>query len=316
MSIPYYKERSIKGCIVDAWRIFAHSPRRFLRFLAFPLLAGGISLAVGFTCLLQLNEKAFLFDTLLQAMGKAAFRPLFATMFGGQEAAFLLAFLLLTILGRYFIKGALFVQIRLYRNTDELPAVSGLLLRKEIFKEGLRLLEIDTLLFLLLLLVGGVVAAAAYYLTPWLGLLGVPVAIVWGLFALAAELNYVLERLPLREALVQAGTRNFRIWGGYFVILLLTFLPAGVLIFTAQLPTTVLALSHRADVIGRLTGEAPALPSYFLPLYFGSLLLTTLTAALVASLQLWPLALKLAATRVGKLRKDNETEKNSEKTTP
>lgn len=269
------KDRSTVHCVVDAWKIFALNAKTFLHFQW-----RATALAACATALLIYALMLTLEDTL--PMGHAS----------AMTVVRCIAAFLLFIPGFVVWKGCLFAQIKYYNAHDNLPDNTASLPRKSIWKAALRTLAIDILLYIPFLALMGGICALAHDVIPGLGNLCLPLFLVFAIFSLLAELRHVTHQQPLGTSVRNALTCDMKSFGSYFVIALLTAIPACCVILLAMLPSIIIYIAWGNNLEALLAGDPDGMPSYVYALFVLLTAVGTYISLITVGIQIWALALK------------------------
>ena len=293
--IDFNKQRSIKSCISDGWKIFALQWRAYLRF-QWPTLL----LAALFGGLLPLGMVSYIDAYLLPA---SALREIGIPDEIVRQAAlpgggFLVQATIVTIaavVAWMLCKGALYTQMRECRHSGGLPA--GLPFRQwhPILRNAIRCFVADAALALLWLLPCAVIAYAALTWSKWLFLLLLPLFIAAKVTGTEVELRHELDGVPLPSAFRRAYGTGLRQAGGLFLVRLLTGIPCTFLGLGALLPVIALTLASTTNTNGLLVGDPDGLPSLFYLLFYGVSAIAAFLLFLIFGVRTWACALKLSS---------------------
>lgn len=290
--VRFHHDRSTTACIADGWRIFSLNWRAYLRFQWPYLLLAALGTALFGFLLMRLVADILLPVVLLRREGvpfevlQMVYRP------APRFVAMLAVGALCGLVGLGYWKGCLYTQMRVYAATDALPAMKALFLRKDVRRVALRAIAAECVVALSLLLAGAALLCAAWAWSGWLLLIALPVLVYVWVASLLLELRFLLEGRSMGRSLALAAGHDVRRFGGYFVLALLSWLPAIALTCVASLPACVLQCAWLTDAVGVLKGDASGLPAYFSVLYVPMGVLQGFVACFAFGLQRWALALK------------------------
>ncbi|MBR1711922.1 MAG: hypothetical protein IJ722_00755 [Alloprevotella sp.] len=293
--LDFNRQRSIKSCILDGWKVFALRWRAYLRF-QWPALL----LAALFVGLLLLGAASYLDAYLLPA---AALREIgtpneIVRQVALPEKGFLLQATIVATaaLAAWMLwKGTLYTQMRECRHYGELPAGQPFRLWRSILRNAARCCAADALLALLWLLPCAAIVWAAFAWSKWLLLLLLPLVVAAKVTGTEVEIRHVLDGASLHTAFRQAYGSGLRQAGGLFLIRLLTAIPWSLLGLAAMLPVIALTLASATNTNGLLMGDPDGLPSYFYLLFYGVAAAAAFLIFLITGVRSWGCALKLSS---------------------
>lgn len=289
-SIPYHKERSVKGCVADAWRIFALGWRSYLRNTWPFLLLCGLGAAFAFEMLTQYVSLHLLPALRLwQTGGDPELIRFFLTP-DIPAALYMVLAAAVCLISVYACAGRFLELIRAYGETDSLPRQMPPRLTRSDRRSGLRLLIADILTGFITLLLLSLVSLLAVKVTRWAALAAPLLIIYIWTTGNVVRLQYALNRQPLPQALLCGLRRSL---GLPFIVQILTLIPAALLWFMGSLIPALYLLGNLANCDSLLRGDAAGMPTGLPVLFF---LLNTLAFAfisLVSSWRTWALSMKL-----------------------
>lgn len=297
--IPFYKERSIKGYMADAWKIIALNWRPYLRTIFPYLLLAGIANAIFFEIVLQYACKQALPAYLLFASdGDAKIAQWMAVPNIGNSIYLTLSFIVF-IFGDLCLTAKLFTTIRHYAATNRMDdnTKHSITLTKDDHKSIKRTFA-AAIIF---------IASTIILSTPFI-ILGFK----WSLWSLSiipfiilyASITYNL--FTLQYALFfnkwkQAIQYTFKHALGHpLILIILTGIPVAFIIIACLMPQVTYAMSCIAANKSTLMGDKCVWP-FLLPLVF--FIINTISfslAALAKSYTTWCLALKTAQKSASK----------------
>lgn len=293
--LSFEKTRSVRACLADAWRAYALQPGKYVVFLAIPLLLAGLAFtAAGYVvglfytdCLLPLRLFART-GADAAALWKAWDPPVRAWMLVG-------AAILLTATGFFAWSGAAAAQIRYVRRAGRLPRATDTAVWRDALCCGGRALAVAALETVVMAVVGGGVGwLCAKSSGLWLALFAV-IAVYVCVTGAIVTVSYAVEHRSFRSSLSLATKGFLRMFGGFLIIGLLTFVPIGIVTFVAHLPLLTLQLSAHAAAMSCLMGDAVSAPALTPALYFSCGTMIGAFSLFNITMQLWAFSYRLAA---------------------
>lgn len=287
--IIFNKNRSIKACVADSWKIVALGWLHYLKALWPYLLIFGLTGAFFIEIFVQYATQHLLpAYRLYQIKGDPQLIE-YVALPGWDLGIYLLLSLLLLVAGTYCFAGRLLRVMQFYRDTDALPSRPRIALGRAGLRYGLRLLACDALFLVCFALLAGLIGFAAFKWSVWISvLLPFLIAYAWATVHVA-RLQYAFYGKPFLEALKYALKRSM---GFSFLVQFITLIPSAFLWLVFGMPVAIYLLTELAANDSLLMGDPSGLPAY-LPFLFFVLNSTGLAlCALVSSVRTWALALK------------------------
>lgn len=284
------KERSLKGCIADGWRIFAIGWRNYLKFLLPYLVLVGLTGAFVLEMLTRYATHHLLPAYRLHQTGAHPDAVKLVGMPAADTLVYILLGVLLFLVATYFCAARIVSQILQYRQADSLPISRGIRLQADERRLSVRLFDSDALFF-----AAGVVLTALFALAAlkwsfwWLSPLPFAYVYLWSA-ANVCRMNHAFRQLSLAASLRSACRSG---WLRQLVIQLVTLLPALVLWVISLLSPVIYVLTMLAGTDSLLVGDTPYLPGYVTFLFFMLNTLSFFAATLVSSIRYWPLTLRM-----------------------
>lgn len=285
----FNKERSIKGCIADSWKVFALHRGRFLKHNALYLLLVGLSGAfVVQTITYYLTHHflpAFRVHQTLQV-------PELIQALATPSLPFLLTFLASVLLGSLCLYAFTARQkqlMQVYQEENGFPKKMPLRLSASALRTLRRMIVADLpFIFVCLLATVGISYLAHEVHKAFL--IALPLLFIYiGSTAHVARLYYAFQGLPYKSALKQAFCRSM---GNLFIVQFLTFIPYLVILSVLCLPIVLFVTSAWAGYDSELRGDGLGLPASFPYLFFLLHTLVIALATLFNSLRTWAVAMK------------------------
>lgn len=293
--IDFYKDRSFKSCIADAWKAFALHPKAFLKYLWPSLLVSGVGFAILSFALLQFSNNCIVPVRLFLQAGIDP-QQVYPLLWPSLDTwLWLLVGLFVAVTSYGFWMGCTVSQIRFLKATGSLPMKGWRTFRHEIYRDGGRSVLFALLMCLITLLITALFAFIGLKWTWWSLIAYVPLMVYLCITGIMASTYYLVERTPLLHAWSLAVRNGMKRFGGFFLIALLTFIPIAVVSMIVTLPSGILQLSYTAETASLLAGDTVNTPIYMPLLY---LLTSTLATAFILfnySLQFWAFAFRMAA---------------------
>lgn len=289
-NIPFHKDRSIKLCIADAWRITALDWKVYLRSLASVLLLTGVADALLIMFLVQYHAGQGLPALLLRQDGVGQEVVGYVATPDVLTVVCLAASALLAAFAHLCLGARLFRLIGGYAASDNFPRNLRIALRRDEWPLVLRLLAVSAAY----IVVGAAVSLPLLYLStvcsPWFV---VPVLVIWLYLWSACHVHSVRYALFGHGWWSSARCALRRGFGRCLILQLLVCIPVGWAAGVADLPALVYLLSRTAEVKSVLTGDAPAITAAVSFLFFLLILLGRVLKAALLTLCVLPLALKV-----------------------
>ncbi len=283
----------MKSCMAEGWKLLALRFRLFMKPLWLPLLLAGTPGAFFVSVALKVGLKTLLPARVYMAAGLDAEVAKMFFMPDIYSLLLLLAAMAVMLWGFSIARGAVFVQILHYAETDALPEVGCFLPAEMLRRASGKVFLLSAVFWTIALLLGGVILWAAMRFSLWILLLLLPLFAVRSVYAAIAEQFYLLRGLSLFGA-VKASMSREGVSGGYFPLLVLLFVPLAFLCVAACLPSGILLLSYFTNEMGVLLGDNSGIPAY-LDLLLPLLTAVGIGASLVGmALKTWVLAFRTA----------------------
>lgn len=285
----FNKERSVKACIADGWRIFALNWRTYLKDLWVYLLLVGLTGAFLFELSVQYTCEHLLPAYRLTEMGGDPSLVKLIAAPAVTEAVYLLLALLLFIVAILCSYGRMWQMMKHFCTHNQMPEFPLYFSRHE-RAFALRTLCVNALFTVVCMVLTALVMFAALKWSLWIAAILLPLYIYTASTVCVCEIRFVLKGHSLNKSLRYTLKRSM---GIPFIIQFITFIPATVLYVVFCMPLSVYLLSEWAGNSSLLMGDASGLPS-FLPFLFFTL--NTLGLALsmgVTTIRTWSLALKV-----------------------
>lgn len=286
--IIFNKERGIKGCISDGWRIYALNWRAYVKALWAYLLFTGMAGAF----FVEMNVQ-YVCNHLLPALR-------LHQMKGDSEIIKILAFPEISLLCYYLLsvvilgiaafatQGRTIQMMQHYAVHQALPQLSLPLMKQErattyrVFKT-----TIVFGIFAILFTLG--IGAAAWKWEAWIAILLLPIYAYLSTTANVCELQHALQQKSFKTSLVYSLKHSM---GLTFIIRLITFIPSAFLCLVFIMPAVIYALTEWAGNNSVLMDDPSGLPSYLPILFFVLNSIGIACCMLVSSVRSWTLALK------------------------
>lgn len=290
-NLSFNKDRGIKGCMADGWKIIALNWKGYLKVLWPYLLFVGIC-------------HAFLVEMMLQYVGEQAYPAwLMGTSLGDWQTAKLMAIptwcngiylaltLILTLFANICLLARTFRTMTWYRRHDAMPTCKDIRL----------VLSCDDWQYIRRILIIGLCGLAASVIVG--GLLG-GVALKWSLWLLlplAILMIFITSTTTLSLFKYAWAGEKFKPSWGYalenafglpFILMLLACIPIAIICFVLGLPEMLFVGCRLAAVKSMLAGDSYGLPAYMPFLFF---IINTLCATMVNLVQsyfAWVVGLK------------------------
>ncbi len=283
----FTKERSVKACVIDSWRVFALNWRIYLQCCWIYVLLVGLSGAFLSEMCLQYAQNQLLPAWRLHEIGgpdqvvQAFLIPALDTL------VYLLLSAAVFVCSLHVLGGRVGGMVVRYGQTDKLDRAHIALNCEERHMAG-RLLRMNLLWCAVLLVVCTATGCAAIAWSKWLLLLLLPILLYIWTTCNCARLGYMLLPVKYKEALKVSARRSM----GLAVILqVITLLPLVLAACILLLPTVIYWLTSLAAADTRLLGDAASYPAYLTPLYFALSTLSFTLLALLGTVRTWSLAM-------------------------
>lgn len=288
-NLIFDKERSVKACIADGWRIFALNRGIYLKNIWVYLLLTGLTGAFLFElCIQYACERLLPAYRLTEMKGNPELVKLIALP-ALSEAVYLLLAFALFIVALYCSYGRMWRMMKNFSAENQLPRPSLHFSRSE-RSFALRMFGINLLFTVICIILTTLITAAALKWNLWIAVLLLPLFIYSFCTAGVSEIKYVLKDATLKESLVYGLKHSL---GTPFIIRFITFIPATALYVICSLPLMTYTLSEWSGHNSVLMGDASGLPA-FLPILFFIINTFCLAISLwCATVRTWTLVLKV-----------------------
>lgn len=288
--IPFYKERSIKGYMADAWKMIALNWKDYLLTLTPFLLIAGIADALFFEFTLHYVCKqalpAYLF---LSSDGDIKVAQWMATPNIGN-AIYLTLSALFLIIGNLCLTAKLFATIRHYATHDKMNTKRSITLQKVDYQsiKSVFLSNFGFTLIAALFCCPFVILALKWKLWTlvFVPLIAIYAYAVCYLFTLKIGLYFT----PFKQAIGYAFKHAL---GHPFILLLLTCIPVAAITIVCFLPQATYGLSSLAANKSAYMGDNIETSALLTPLFFIINTISFSIIALAKSYTTWCLALKV-----------------------
>lgn len=285
------KERSLKSCMAEGWKIFSLHGKAYFHYMWIPLLLGGCGYAIFSYVACDFYNQSIVPAYLYVSSGAEMELVKMLFMPSATESALLVLSFLAFIAGFLVFKTACFCQIQHYCANNQLPATHVFLDSAPIRASAVKLLLYYIVQLFILCLATLLLVGIAAITSWWMLLLLLPFIVYWTVVAVIGEQFLLLRNMKLKTALLAAvGKGNS--WGGYLILLILTGIPLAIISFIALYPNALLQLAYVADSIGMLSNDPSGMPAYMPILYFILTAIGTAAVYLALSIQTWTLAFK------------------------
>lgn len=278
--MQFFKSRSITRCFVDGWKNIALNHKQHLRFFWLPALLCATALGLCFAATLLFYHRTHQIFVLLDYVGGATFNEMCELLqpFFSPLIAMLVGWIV-ALAGYCLIKGSMVTQIRLYRATDSLPAMSAWSLRKEIFKDTSRIFLFIVLRSAILCLLLAPTVWLAMNITEWCWLPAFVLFVAIMLPSSLLRMYYQQHTLTLRQTLTKSLRKAMSGFGKWIVLKLMTGIFAILCYGILLLPVFYVILQTHAVAESSLLDPDVVLPPYFSSVMF----ITAFCAALLCT---------------------------------
>ncbi len=292
---PFHHRRSIRACVYDGWRAFALKPGRSLtRLLPYALLAGAglaflVHAVVDFCARTLVPAHFYLSEGQKAEEVWKLYAPQTADYLHLAIAAGIAA------IACFVAKGALWEQIKTFKQTGELPNRRLLLPDKSLLTTTGRVFAWNALFLLATLLPSALIGGIAWLTDlPYLCLLIIPVALVLTAMSVPGRVAWTVEGMTFRQSLATTWQKGGRHCGGYIIVILITAIPLLALTAAMLLPYASIPFACFADAVNVELGEVSGLPEYFTAIHIGIATVALCGTAFISTFQTWALAFKAA----------------------
>lgn len=288
-NLIFNKERSVKACIADGWRIFALNRSIYLKNMwVYLLLAGLTGAFLSELCIQYICDHFLPAYRLTELDSDSELAKLIALPTLSETVYLLLAFVLF-IMALYCCYGRMWRMMKHFSIENQLPRLSLHFSRDE-RSFALRMFGINMLFTIIFLILTAFVTAAALKWNTWISVALLPFFIYTICTVCVCEIWYVFKGASLKESLAYGLKHSM---GIPFIIRFITFIPATALYVVCSMPPIVYALSEWAGYNSILMGDASGLPP-FLPILFYVINTICLAISLLCiTIRTWTLVLKI-----------------------
>lgn len=289
-NITFDKERGIKGCMADAWKIVALNWKTyFMALLPWTIFAGMAQAFLVEMCKQYICQHAVPAYLLWQQgapheLAKAVSLPVW------HEALYLaLAFFVALVATLGFV-ARVFKLVRCYKASGHMNGMKSFML-DTLDRKTLKRTFLSVIVFVMaILVIGAPFIYAALKWQAWIvAVYGVIVLYLLSAFVIFT-LRYALYMLRFKSALCDALKRAF---GITFNLMLLTAIPVGICAVVLLMPVLLYVCSSMAAVKSELMGDVAVLPSYVTVLFFVVDAIGMAASLLAATYGVWVLSLKV-----------------------
>ena len=289
-NLTYYKDRSVKACLSDAWKMIALNWKAYLKQL-FPFL-----LFAGLTA-------AFLLEVVLQYVGSQAMPAWLLLMSDGDaEAArwvarpsammaiYLVLTLVLCIFGGLCYKARLTKTIHAFSQTNAMPKEKiHIQLSKTERGYMKRSLTIAATFILAFIVVAAIAGWLSVKISGWIFV----VALLWGIYLLPAYKQAAIQYTLMGNNLKRSITSGLKhAWGVPFILLILSGILTGIANAAALMPVIVYTLSKLAAAQSDWAGDGWHMPAYLTVVGFIVNTCCIALSCLINSYIWWAMSLK------------------------
>lgn len=287
-NIIFNKERGIKGCITDGWRIFALNWLAYIKalwaYFAFTGLAGAffVEMNVQYACnhilpalrLYQMNGN--------QDIIKMLAMPEFSLLCYYVLSAVILGIAVFTTHGRTI------QMMQHYAAHQAIPQLP-LPLSKQERCNAFRIFKTYLVFGLVATIITIGIMTAAWKWNLWIAIVLVPFYLYIQATINVCELQYALKRKSLKLSLIYSLKHSM---GLTFIIQLITFIPSVMLCMVFLMPVCIYSLTEWAANNSILMDDPSGLPSYLSVMFFLLNAIGLACCMFVGSVRSWTLALK------------------------
>ena len=283
----FTKERSVKACVIDSWRVFALNWRTYLQCCWTYVLLVGLSGAFLSQMCLHYAQSQLLPAWRLHEIGGPDEVVQAFLVPAPDTLVYLLLSLLVFVCSLHVLGGRVGGMIVRYGQADKLDR-THIALSGEERRMAWRLLRMNLPWCAVLWIACAAIGYAAMAWSKWLLLLLLPVTLYIWTTCNCARLGYMLLPVKYKEALKVSARRSM----GLAVILqVITLLPLILAACILLLPPVIYWLTALAAADTQLMGDTAAYPAYLTPLYFALSTLGFALLALLGTMRTWSLAM-------------------------
>lgn len=290
--MPLGYHRGIRGCLKDGWRIYALNAGRYLlQLLPAALIVGvGYSLLVHFLVQYYADHVApafFFIDAGAEASAVWQ-QAIPQTPDVVKFAALLLLYIICVTVGR----GSLWTQIQNFATDGAFPRKKWIINRKQWLTNSVRCFTYNAVCIVAFILVAAIVGGVAYATKWWYALLFLlPIAILLMVIVVPSRTAFVLGA-TWRDALHLVRCKGLRHFGGYLILVCLTFLPLLLAVIVLLIPSANFVLAHNANAVNVLIDQPSGISALAEVADYVILTISLALIYLVSTFQTWVLTLK------------------------
>ena len=263
-NIVFNKERSIKACMADAWRMIVLNWKDYLRNLWPYLLIASIAYALFIEFSVQYACQQLLPALLLKESGGAADVVKLLATPTLSNIVVLSVCLVFCIFSSLCVAAKQYRIIHHYYKHNSMPKRLPLSIDKTDIRCMLGLVRTKLFSLLLFLLISLPFVLLSVKSTIW-ALLAVPfIALYFFSYSVLCAMRHALFKKAFAPSIRFAFKHAL---GLVFILMLLTTIPVGIALLAASLPQALYVLSQLAYTKSLLMGDAVSLPTA-LPLVF------------------------------------------------
>lgn len=288
-NLIFNKERSIKACIADGWRIFALNRGIYLKNIWIYLLLAGFTGAFLFELGLRYTCDRFLPAYRLTEINSNPELVKLIAMPTLSEVVYLLLAFILFIVTLYCCYGRMWQIMKHFSAENQIRRLP-LHFSHDERNFAFRMFVINMLFTIACFILTALISAAALKWNQWIAVMLLPLFIYTACTVCVCEIRYVLKKASLKESLVYGLKHSM---GIPFIIRFITFVPTAAVYVVCSMPPIVYALSEWAGHNSILMGDTSGLPT-FLPILF--FVINTICMAIsiwCATVRTWTLVLKV-----------------------
>lgn len=285
----FNKERSIKACMSDAWKIIALNWKTYLKALWPYVLFAGLTYAFYLEIHLQyIREQAIPALLLHDSGGDAEVVKMLATPTLSNLAFCIISFVLL-VFGYLCATSRLFKIISYTKSSNTLPTCLPYGLDREDFHTVVRIFTSFLTMIAGFMLISAPFAFVALKWSLW-ALVAIPlIAVYFASFGILCTMRHALFNDALAPSIRYSLKHAF---GQLFIIMLLTSIPIGICTLITTLPQATYVCSVIAFTKSQLMSDAAYLPWGLTVVSFIVNALCAATSLLITSYLAWVISLK------------------------
>lgn len=288
--IVYNKERGIKGCIADGWKMLALNWKDYLKQTWAYVLFAGLANAFFIEMLLQyVCEQALPAYLLLTSEGGDAQTAKWMAVPTWCNGIYLLLATLLFAFANLCVVVRYFNVINYYKANNRMPQTCNLALQKNDWQRMGRILKALLCTALPAFVVCCIIAFFALKYTLWLWIAVLLISIYMASCSILCVMKYALSSKNLTQSLKFAFKRAL---GIPFILMLLVLIPTTFCTLVLSLPETLYSFSRLAATKSMLSCDSFGLPIYLPFVFFIVNAICYALTTLVRSYFVWTLSLK------------------------